>query len=124
MKYFHRLFFINMLIFASLQWNDIDRFLWVSIYVVAALLALIAYTNICQTCTIAWACLLIVFSVYLLVALAPGISDYLEANAYTEIFFGMKEDKSYIEQTREAMGILIILFYCVCLLIHRAIKRN
>lgn len=113
-----------MIIFAALQWNDIDSFLWLSIYLAAALLAFISYTYICQVCAIAWACILILFSVYLLVALAPGITDYLEANAYTEIFFGMNDEKPYIEQMREALGLVIVMLYSVLVLIESYIKRN
>jgi len=124
MKQFHLLIFIFMLIFAALQYNDIDAAIWFSVYSTAAILAGITYAEVCRICGIAWACLLIIFTSYLLIALAPGISDYFEANAYTEIFFTMRDDKPYIEQTREAMGLIIVLIYCIFILIHSLFTRN
>ena len=112
-----------MLIFAALQWNDVDAPIWISIYLIAALLALITYKKICLTCSVAWALVTTLLASYMLFGLAPGIVSFLESNTYTEIFFSMSDDKPHIEQTREALGLLIILFYSAGILIHTCIKK-
>ncbi len=123
MKYFHLAFLFLMVLFALLQWNDIDRLIWLSIYLAAALLAFLTYKKNCQPCIIAWACLIIVFAGYMLIAVIPGVANTLEPNAYTDIFFSM-HDKTYMEQTREALGLLIILFYSICILIQIYMKQR
>lgn len=113
-----------MIIFALLQWNDLDGQLWICIYLATALLALLIYNNICLPCIIAWASLLVIFSGYMLIGLVPTLVDFIDANAYTEIFFGMSDDKPYIEQAREILGLLIILIYSIGNLIHIYLKRR
>jgi len=124
MKYFHLAFLFLMLIFAALQWNDSDAAIWVSIYLVTALLALITFKRICLTCSVAWALVTTLLASYMLIGLAPGIVSFLESNTYTEIFFSMSETKPYIEQAREALGLLIILLYSVGILIHTCLKKK
>ncbi len=123
MKRFHLAILFLMLIFAALQWNDVDAPIWVSIYLITALLALITYKEICLTCSLAWALVTTLLASYMLIGLAPGIVSFLESNTYTEIFFAMSDEKPYIEQTREALGLLIILFYSAGILIHTCIKK-
>lgn len=113
-----------MLVFAALQWNDVDAPIWVSIYLVTALLALITYKQICLTCSVAWALVTTLLASYMLIGLAPGIVNFLEANTYTEIFFAMSDDKPYIEQAREALGLLLILFYSAGILINTCTKKK
>ncbi len=113
-----------MVIFAILQWNDADGLIWICIYLAAALLALLVYNEICLPCTIAWASLTILFACYMIIALAPGLVNFIEANTYTEIFFSMNDEKPYIEQTREVLGLSIVLLYSVSILIHIFKRRN
>ena len=117
MKYFHLLVFCMMLIFTALQWNDVDAGIWIVIYSVTAILAFISYKKICRPCTVLWAILVGIFAIYMLIGTAPGLSDLVSRNAYSEIFFAMDDNKPYIEQTREALGLFIILTYCLCVLI-------
>jgi len=112
-----------MILFAALQWNDIDAPIWIFIYLATALLALISYKQICLACATAWTLVIILLATYMLVGIAPGVVNFMESNIYTEIFFGMNDTKPYIEQTREALGLLIILFYCTSILIHTYIKK-
>ena len=83
---FDEIFFFLMLFFAALQWNDIDAPIWISIYLVTALLALITYKQICLTCSVAWALVTTLLASYMLIGVAPGIINFLESNTYTEIF--------------------------------------
>ena len=117
MKYLHLVILSLMLIFAVLQWNDIDGPIWMLVYIATAFLALLAYKQSCIPCTMAWALIVTLSAIHMLVGVSPGVITFLETNAYTEIFFPMNEKKPYIEQTREALGLLIILFYCVIALL-------
>ncbi len=112
-----------MLVFAVLQWNDVDANTWIVIYLATAILATIAYKNICQPCTITWAFLVSLFAIFMLIGVAPGLSDLIAKNAYTDIFFAMDDNKPYIEQTREALGLFIILIYCFSVLVFQ-LKNN
>ena len=124
MKYFHLVLLFIMILFTALQWNDIDGPIWIFIYLATALLALITYKQICLACTIAWTLIIILLGSFMLIAVVPGIVNFLEANAYTEIFFVMNDDKPYIELMREALGLTIILLYCVSILIHTFLKKK
>lgn len=123
MKHFHLVVLLIMLIFSALQWNDVDAPVWISIYLITALLALITYKQICLTCSIASALVTTLFASYMLIGLAPGIVSFLESNTYTEIFFAMSNDKPYIEKMRETLGLFIILLYSVGILVHNCIKK-
>lgn len=113
-----------MVLFAVLQWNDIDAPIWICIYLTTALLALITYKEICLPCTIAWTIMVVIFAIYMLMGVIPAVFNLLENNAYAEIFFAMNNSKPHIEQTREALGLLIILFYCATILIHIYTKQK
>lgn len=45
MKLFNLIFFILFLLFAALQYNDPDPYIWIPIYVYAAALCMLAYQN-------------------------------------------------------------------------------
>ena len=124
MKNFHLLFFFIMLFFAALQWNDIDAPIWLVIYLTTAILAFIVYKEICIPCCIAWAIAIMVLTVYILIGVLPGLNMLISNNAYYEIFFAMSDDKPYIEQTRESLGLFIILVYCSSVLILLFKKHN
>jgi hypothetical protein len=95
MKYFHLAFLFLMVIFALLQWNDIDILIWLSIYFAAALLTVLTYKKDCQPCIITLAFFIIVFACYLLIAITPGVVNTLEPNAYMNIFFQHARQKTF-----------------------------
>lgn len=113
-----------MILFAALQWNDIDGPIWVCIYLATSVLALIAYKEICLPCTIAWTIMVAILSIYMLMGIIPGVFNLIENNAYAEILFAMDDSKPHIEQMREALGLLIILFYCTSALIHTYMNQK
>ncbi len=102
-----------MLSFAALQWNDPDRLKWIAIYCATALLALIAYTGICKSCVQAWAILLSIITLIMLIQAIPSVITYFQTSNYGEIFSPMTEDKPYIGQVREFIELLIVLIFCV-----------
>ncbi len=117
MKKIHLLFFYVMLIFAALQWNDVDAPIWLVIYLATAILAFIAYKEFCIPCCVAWATIVIILNIYLLIGVIPGLNNLLTNDNYTEIFSAMDDDKLYIEEAREFLGLFITLGYCIVTLI-------
>lgn len=124
MKRFHLFILLIMLLFAALQWNDNDGLIWMALYLIAALLAFIAYKEICLPCTLAWAAMVSLLTLYMLIAVSPSLIEVIKTNAFTEILLTMSNNKPYIEQTREALGLLIILFYCCSIFIYTYVKRT
>ena len=112
-----------MLIFAILQWNDVEAPIWLAIYLATAVLALIVYKEICIPCCIAWATMVIIFNIYLLIGVIPDLNILLTNNTYTEIFSAMDDNKPYIEQSREVLGLFIIFAYCLVILIRQLYKH-
>ena len=112
-----------MLFFAALQWNDVDAPIWVTIYLITAILALGMYKEICLPCSAAWATMIILLSIYMLVGTIPGLNNLSINNAYDEIFLAMSDEKLYIEQTREFLGLSIIVTYCFGVLISLFYKQ-
>ncbi len=117
MKYFHLLALLMMLAFAALQWNDPDAAIWITIYVCCAILALIAYKRICTPCITVWAILVLLFSIYLFSLTSDGIYQIFEHGKISELFEPMQENKPYIENTREVLGLVIIWLYILITLL-------
>ena len=99
--------------FAALQWNDQDRLLWISVYVAGALLAILIFTKKCKACASAWAIMLSVICLIMMIKAFPGLIEYVKSSSYNELYSAMTEEKPYIEQVREFLGLLIVLCYCL-----------
>ncbi len=98
---------IVFIIFALLQLNDPDGFLWFSIYLIVTLICLY------NTFKAVPKYLLILSMIALLAYSAFHFSlfiDYLETENKEEIFGEMVYNKPYLEGTREFIGLLIAAF--------------
>ena len=98
---------IVFIIFALLQLNDPDGFLWFSLYFIVTLICLY------NTFKAVPKYLLILSIIALLAYSAFHFSlfiDYLETGNKEEIFGKMVYDKPYLEGTREFIGLLIAAF--------------
>ncbi len=113
MKLIHILFILTMLAFAILQLNDSDRLVWISIYLASALMVFFALIEACNPCVRAWAIMLCILSLILMVQVFPGVITFLQTSDYQEIYAPITSKKSYIEQTREFLGLLIVMLYCI-----------
>ncbi|WP_298237472.1 transmembrane 220 family protein [uncultured Algibacter sp.] len=105
--------FVLFLLFAYLQLNDPDPLLWVSIYLLIALLMLVSnYKTIPKI--ILWGilvALLLYASTYFYF-----VVDWLQTENKNELFGEMVYEKSYLEGTREFLGLLISAIAVVYLL--------
>jgi len=102
----HALFAIVLLVFAFVQFNDPDPFVWVTFYTICALVPLSLMVNRYHHYLLwiaAGLCLL-----HLGIA-APGIYDYLMHHLNQSIIQDMSPDRPYIEESREFLGTVIAL---------------
>ena len=106
--YFNSVCVISFLVFAYLNFNDPDWYLWVPIYLSAAgccgfALAGLTYPTIYQ----------LLMSFYLIYALLlffqkDGVRDWILKYHTPSLVETMQTNKPYIEKTREFFGLLII----------------
>lgn len=109
MRIFNYIFVAIFLLFAALQYNDPDPYIWIPIYGYAALLCWWAAKNKFYPS----ACI-IGISVYLLYAIylvftKDGVMDWAKEHHAESLVQTMKADKPWIEDTREFGGLLILI---------------
>jgi len=102
------LFFVAFLLFAYVNLNDPDAWLWVSIYMVASVCCGLAVFK--KYYPVIY---LIAIAAYLLYAVQlffsrDGVRDWIVKYKRPSIVETMQATKPYIEKTREFFGLLII----------------
>lgn len=109
MKVLNVVFCVLFIISAGLQYNDPDPFVWITIYLLSAILCLLAFRNRYYPKIYLWT--IAVYSVYALYLLfdKTGVLTWaLEHNA-ENIAQSMKASSPWIEETREFFGLLILI---------------
>ena len=99
------------IVFAAVQLNDPDPYVWVAIYGVVGLIFLVSILKTVSKSSVGF--LILALLVYALTFI-PGFWEWLNRPEKAEIFGEMIYDRPYIEQTREFLGLLIAcgaLFY-------------
>ncbi|RVT97190.1 hypothetical protein EOD41_19480 [Mucilaginibacter limnophilus] len=107
MKVFNILFIILFVVSAGLQYNDPDPYLWMPIYLYAALLCYLAIKNKYYPLTY-----FIGFGGYLGYAIYKvfdrnGVIDWITVHHEESLVQTMKAQKPWIEEAREFFGLLI-----------------
>ena len=109
MKRFNQLFVFIFILFAVVQYNDPDPYLWVPIYLFPAVLCFLAarekfYKN-------AYTGGFIFYSLYAIYKLLDhnGVIDWLRFHNAANIAATMKAEQPWIEESREFFGLAIIL---------------
>ena len=110
MKYFNYLFVLVFILFAVVQYNDPDPYLWIPIYMYPAV---ICYFE-AQEKTIKKLFYNIGFAVFGAYAVYKlfdpnGVIDWIKYHDATSIAATMKAEKPWVEESREFFGLLIIL---------------
>ncbi|MBL4675371.1 MAG: transmembrane 220 family protein [Mucilaginibacter sp.] len=102
------LFFISFLGFAYVNLNDHDWWLWVPIYIAAALCCGLAVFH--NYYPIVYLVLILFYLVYAIILffVKDGVLDWLRKYKSPSIVESMQATKPYIEKTREFFGLLII----------------
>ena len=106
---FNQLFVFIFILFAIVQYNDPDPYLWVPIYLFPAVLCFLAarekfYKN-------AYTGGFIFFSLYAVYKLLDqnGVIDWMRFHDAANIAATMKAEQPWIEESREFFGLAIIL---------------
>lgn len=114
MKIINTLLTLIFILFASFQFNDPDPVIWITLYgYVAAMSAMAVFKKYSLPLL---AIGIVVFSVYC-IYLSPSIFKWISSGE--SLMNRMSGDKSYIEESREAFGLLIGLITLVFHLIVR-----
>ncbi len=121
MKFFNIFFIVIFIIFAALQYNDPDPYVWMPIYLYAALLCYFAIKGRYNPVLY-----MIGFVVYLAYAAylffdKTGVLNWVNNHHSESIVQTMKATKPWIEETREFGGLMIVT---LVLLINRIWLRK
>ena len=110
MKFFNIFFSVVFILFAVVQYNDPDAYLWIPIYLYPALLCYLKFIQK-PISTIAYWAGFLVFGVYAIYKMfdTNGIIDWVQFHNASNIASTMKAEKPWIEESREFFGLLIIL---------------
>jgi len=109
MKAFNIVFILLFILFAALQYNDPDPYIWIPLYLFAAFICYQAYKKIYTP-----ALYIVGFTVYGLYALyllldKTGVLNWATEHHGENIAETMKATKPWIEETREFFGLVILL---------------
>lgn|SRR5574343_256854 len=109
MKAFNLLFFILFVLFAALQYNDPDPYIWMPIYIFAAGLCWLAYRQ--SYFPKAYLAGMIVYGLYAIYLFFTndGVLDWFNKHEAENLVQTMKAEKPWIEDTREFGGLLILI---------------
>jgi hypothetical protein len=110
MKFFNIFFSVVFILFAVVQYNDPDPYLWVPIYLYPAILCFLKFIQTPIPRIAYWAGFL-VFGVYAIYKMfdTNGIIDWVQFHNASNIASTMKAEKPWIEESREFFGLVIIL---------------
>lgn len=108
-KTFNILFCIIFIIFAGLQYNDPDPYIWMPIYLYSALLCyLAARKKYYPKAYFFGIAVYFVYAVYLFFD-KSGVINWAKDHQSESIVQTMKATKPWIEETREFFGLLILI---------------
>lgn len=110
MKILNYIFVFVFVVFAALQYNDPDPYLWIPIYLYPAALCFFEAThkNIKKSFYHFGFAIFGAYAVYKLFD-ANGVIDWIKYHDATSIAATMKAEKPWVEESREFFGLLIIL---------------
>ena len=109
MKVFNLIFFILFILFAALQYNDPDPYLWMPIYLYAAVLCWLAFRGkYYPTACLIGIVLYLGYAVYLFIE-KDGVWDWMTEHNADNIAGSMHAETPWIEDTREFFGLVILI---------------
>ena len=109
MKIFNILFCVLFLIAAGLQYNDPDPYIWIPIYLYAAVLCALAVKN--KFYPMAYWIGIIAYGLYAAYEFfaKDGVLDWMQKHHAENIAHTMKAETPWIEETREFFGLIILI---------------
>ena len=110
MKIFNIVSGILFIVFAGLQYNDPDPYIWIPIYLYAAILCLLAASKrYYPRLMLAGVTVYVLYAVYLFFT-KDGVMDWLTQHDAENIAGQMKASTPWIEDTREFFGLCLVTF--------------
>lgn len=108
MKIFNLIFVFLFIVFAGLQYNDPDPYVWIPIYLYAAVLCWFASKKkYYPTAMLAGVAVYAAYGLYLFFT-KDGVVDWVEKHHAENIAGTMKASTPWIEETREFFGLCIV----------------
>jgi len=109
MKIINIVFCIIFIIFAALQYNDPDPYVWIPIYLYAAVLCFLAAKN--KFYPAAYWIGIVVYGVYSIYKffVKDGVLDWMQKHHAENIAGTMKAETPWVEETREFFGLVILI---------------
>lgn len=108
-KLFNIFFCIVFILFAAVQYNDPDPYVWMPIYLYTAILCWLAFRN--KYFPGAYLLGIAVYAAYALYKFFDqnGVWDWMTKHHATNIAGTMKAEQPWIEETREFFGLVILI---------------
>jgi hypothetical protein len=108
MKIFNLICCIIFILFAALQYNDPDPYIWVPIYLYGAVLCWRAFkSRHYSSAYVAGIAVYVAYALYLFFA-KDGVWDWLNNHGAENTAQTMQAKKPWIEETREFFGLVIL----------------
>ena len=109
LKTFNLIFCILFVLFAGLQVNDPDPYVWIPIYLYAAILCWLAFRN--KYFPVAYLFGIAIFAAYAIYKFfdKDGVWDWITKHRAANIANSMKAEQPWIEETREFFGLMILI---------------
>lgn len=109
MKIFNLVFCVIFVLFAALQYNDPDPYIWIPIYMYAAILCWLAFRGrYFPKAYLIGMAVYLAYAGYLFFA-KDGVLEWATQHHAANIAETMKAEKPWIEETREFFGLLILI---------------
>src|SRR5687767_1113484 len=110
MKIFNLAFAILFVVCAALQYNDPDPYLWIPIYMYAAVLCFLAFRGkFYPIAYIVGMAVYVIYAIYLFFT-DEGVIDWVNKHEAESLTQSMKASTPWIEDTREFFGLCILTF--------------
>jgi len=123
MKIFNIFFCVLFILFAALQYNDPDPYLWIPIYGYAAVLCGLAFKNrYFPKAYIAGITVYMLYAIFLFFT-KNGVLDWANEHNAENLVQTMKAEKPWIEDTREFGGLLILVAVLLINYLHSRKKK-
>lgn len=109
MKVFNIFFCLVFIVFAALQYNDPDPYVWIPIYMYASVLCWLAFRQ--KYYPKAYLAGIAVYTIYAIYKAfdTNGLIDWIRLHHAANIADTMKAEQPWIEETREFFGLVILI---------------
>ena len=124
MKIFNVFFCVFFIYCTALQYNDPDPYVWMPIYLYGAGLCWLAFRNkFYPTAYIIGIIVYLAYAIYLFFA-KDGVLEWIQIHNSENIVQTMKATKPWIEETREFLGLMILIVVLLINYIHAKRKTR